>query len=363
MRQAKIGNQWVGDSHPCFITFEAGPTHSGLKSAIELATRAAESGANAIKFQVFDPDRLIHDKEQLFSYKILVDKDSGEAREVSEPLYELFKRRALTKSEWVKLSEHCKHLGLAFFATVGFEDELDFMVELGCDSIKIASSDVNHIPLLRAAGRSGVNVQLDTGSSDIGEIKEAVEILESEGCQSIIIHQCPSGYPARLESIYLKMIGTLRSTFERWPIAYSDHTPDMDMDIAALALGANLIEKTITSDRCIPSVEHMFSLEFSEMRNFIDRLRDIEKAMGDTFRPLSDEQKLARQKLRRSPYVNQTVKQDSLLRDIPVTFKRPGYGIDPGEWERLSESGARVSRDIEAGTIITLDCISNEGMH
>ena len=361
MRQTKVGQQWVGDLHPCFITFEAGPTHNGFESAKELATQAAKSGANAIKFQVFDPDRLIHDKEQLFSYKILVNKESGETQEKSETLYELFKRRALSKPEWKMLRDHCRRLGLAFCATIGFEDELDLMVELGCDSIKIASSDVNHFPLLRAAGRSGVNIQLDTGNSDIDEIKEAVEILESEGCQSIIIHQCPSGYPARLESIYLRMISTLRSTFERWPIAYSDHTPDMDMDIAALAVGANLIEKTITSDRCIPSVEHMFSLEFCEMRSFIERLRDVEKAMGTAFRTLSDEQKVSRQRLRRSPYVNEAVKQGSLLNDIPVTFKRPGYGLDPREWELLCKDGARISKDIEAGGIISVDHISDRG--
>ena len=172
---------------------------------------------------------------------------------------------------------------MAFFATVGFEEDLKLLVDLNCDSVKIASADVNHLPLIRKAAKTGMCIQLDTGSSTLGEIEEAVDTTLSEGNTRIIIHQCPSGYPARLQSINLKIIETLRQMFN-FPIAFSDHTPGGDMDIASIVLGANLIEKTITLDRTIRSVEHLFSLEPSDMNVFIKRIRDVEIAMGNNRR-------------------------------------------------------------------------------
>ena len=243
MRSVEFGSASVGDGSPCFIVFEAGPTHNGVESALRLVEEASAAGAQAIKFQIFNADDLVADKNQLFSYSILKDKNTGELEDISEPLYDILKRRQLSKAEWVRVKNHSDKYGLAFFATVGFESDLDLLRQLKCDSVKIASADVNHFPLLRLVARSGMSVQLDTGNADIDEITQAVNVLESEGCTDIIIHQCPSGYPAHLQSICLRMITTLRSVFPNYPIAYSDHTPEADMDIAAVALGANLIEK------------------------------------------------------------------------------------------------------------------------
>ena len=284
-----IGNRQVGDGYPCFITFEAGPTHNGLKSAIKLVSLAAEAGADAVKFQIFDPDLLVADRKQLFSYEVLVDRDTGETATVEESLYELLCRRCLQTEEWKKLKAHSDSLGLAFFATVAFESDIELLEELECDSIKIASADVNHFPLIRRAARTGMCLQLDTGNATLEEIESAVDVIKAEGNENIIIHQCPSGYPARLESINLNIIRTLKQMFP-YPVAYSDHTPGWDMDIAAVAIGANLVEKTITEDKTTRSVEHIMSLEPGEMKTFVKVIRDLEIAMGSNRRVLHEEE-------------------------------------------------------------------------
>ena len=352
MRSVDFGSASVGDASPCFIVFEAGPTHDVVETAMRLVDESATAGAQAIKFQIFNADDLVADKNQLFSYSILKNKETGELEEVSEPLYDILSRRQLTQDQWVKVKARADSYGLAFFATIGFESDLELLRELRCDSVKIASADVNHFPLLRLAARSGMSVQLDTGNADIDEISEAVNVLEAEGCTDIIIHQCPSGYPARLQSICLRMISTLRAAFPNYPIAYSDHTPEADMDIAAVALGANLIEKTITLDRCTRSVEHVFSLEPCDMKSFISRVRDVETALGVESRVLTLEQQESRRLLRRSPYLIQEAKAGTPISDLCVRFARPGTGITPPAWEQLVTSGAVLSVDLHADELL-----------
>ena len=319
----QFGTRRVGDGQPCFITYEAGPTHSGLDSAKRLASLAAEAKADAIKFQVLDPDRLVSDRKQLFTYEVLADRDSGARETVSEPLYDILCRRALNKDEWRTLKRHCDGLGLAFFATVGFEDEIELLEELNCDSIKIASADVNHTPLLRRAAKSGMCLQLDTGNATIGEIEAAVDLIRGEGNENIIIHHCPSGYPARLESINLNVIPTLKRMFP-YPVAYSDHTPGWDMDLAAVALGANLVEKTISEDRATRSVEHIMSIEPAEMTQFIAVIRDLEIAMGSPRRMMSPAEVEKRNANRRSVHLRRDLPAGSVLGSEDLEFRRHG---------------------------------------
>lgn len=346
-----FGKRRVGDGEPCFITFEAGPTHNGLESAKRLVTLAANARADAVKFQVLDPDRLVADKTQLFSYEILLDRDTGDTETVSEPLYDILCRRTLDQAEWRELKSHSDSLGMAFFATIGFEDEIELLEDLGCDSIKIASADVNHWPLIRRAAHTGMCIQLDTGNATIDEIKEAVDIVVCEGNENIIIHNCPSGYPARLESINLNLIRTLKHIFP-YPVAFSDHTPGWEMDIAAVAIGANLVEKTITEDRATRSVEHIMSLEPQEMKDFISKIREVEIAMGNGKRILHPAELEKRKAIRRSAFLTRHVTRGQLVREAEVEFRRPGFGIPPNEFEKhISRSFAR---DLAAGHMVEI---------
>lgn len=342
----KIRERFVGEDAPCYVTFEAGPTHSGLESAIELVYMAGAAGADAVKFQIFDPDRLVADKKFPFSYEILVNRETGEMRTITEPLYDILARRYLNPEEWKKVKAVTDELNLAFFATVGFEDDIALLQEMECDSIKIASSDVNHYSLIRQAAKTGMCIQLDTGSSTLGEIEKAVDVVLAEGNDKIIIHQCPSGYPARLESIHLHMIRTLKMMFP-FPVAFSDHTPGWDMDIAALAVGANMLEKTITKDRTTPSVEHVFSLENGQLTNFIRAVRDVETALGQPRRVLSKMELERRNKLRRSMFAKRDLRAGEALAEQDIEFRRPGDGLQPDFLDGVL--GKRLSADVAAG--------------
>jgi sialic acid synthase SpsE len=354
----QIGKREIGDHAPCFITFEAGPTHNGLESAKRLVKYASDAGGDAIKFQIFDPDALIADKALLYTYKILIDKQTGATEEITEPLHDIFVRRALTPSEWKELKAYSDELGLAFFATIGDEETLDLVTQLGVHSVKIASADVNHLPFIRQVARTGTCVQLDTGNATFGEIEVAVDVIRAEGNNNIIIHNCPSGYPARLESINLNMIPTLKKMFN-CPAAYSDHSPGFDMDIAAVALGANLVEKTITEDRTTRSVEHIMSLEPQDMKAFIQTIRDVEVAMGQTRRVLHDHEKKSRLNIRRSTILKEPIKQGQCLRDAQVVFKRPGYGIAPDQYETMLDHV--FTKDLPASHVLSShDLIKHE---
>jgi len=347
-----IEEREIGDDAPCYITFEIGPTHNGVESAKRLISHAADAGADAVKVQIFDPDRLVADKSQLFSYGVLKDRESGEIETVEEPLYDILKRRSLSNAEWREVKAYSDELGMAFFATVGFDEDVDLLDELGCHSIKIASADVNHFPLLRRVASTGMCVQLDTGMATLGEIEAAVDVIRSEGNESIIIHQCPSGYPARLESINLNIIPTLKRMFP-YPVAFSDHTPGAEMDVAAVALGANLVEKTITEDRMTRSVEHVMSLEPYEMRSFVQTIRDVEAGIGDSRRELHEEEKKKRDAVRRSVFLRGDAKAGQRLADCDVEFRRPGFGIAPDRYEELLNW--RFARDVTAGTMLAYD--------
>lgn len=351
----KLGNKIIGDGHPTFITFEAGPTHNGLESAKRLVGLAAEAGGDAVKFQIFDPDELVADKSLLYSYDILVNKETGETETISEPLYDIFVRRSLTESEWKELKAYADSLGLTFFATIGDEAGFELVKSIGCHSIKVASADVNYLPWLRKIAKLGVSIQLDTGNATFGEIEQAVDVIRAEGNDQIIIHNCPSGYPAHLDSINLNMLPNLKKTFN-CPVAYSDHSPGEVMDVAAIALGANLVEKTITEDRTTRSVEHIMSLEPQEMKAFVNTIRDVERAMGQPRRIMSVVEKQKRLNARRSVILDEDVKAGQTLGQTKVKFKRPGYGVSPDVYETMIDM--IFNKDLPKGNVISVHDLS-----
>jgi sialic acid synthase SpsE len=332
-----------------FIVFEAGPTHSGPESARRLIEVAAESGADAIKFQILDTDRLMGDKDVEITYKVL--GPTG-PEEVTERLDTILRRRELPADQWRELKRYADKCGITFFATVDYPETLALVRELGCHAVKVASGDLNHHAWLDQVGRAGMPVMIDTGSSTIGEVERAVEILTAAGNQDIIIHHCPSGYPARLDSINLRIITTLRQMFE-YPIAFSDHTPGWDMDIAAVALGATMVEKTLTLDRRTRSTEHVMSVEPAEARTFVQAIRDLEVALGRPRRIMSAEEARGKLKARRSLFAARGVRRGERLGPNDVEWRRPGTGIVPAEAQYAI--GRTVTRDVAAGTMISWD--------
>lgn len=345
----KICKKKIGFAQPCYIVFEAGPTHQGVESAIRLCLYAKKAGADAIKFQILDADRLVADREIPFEYKILAQRNPEKTKTKTEPLYDLLKRRCMQKSDWIRIKQYCDRIGIAFFATAAFPDEVEFLKSIRCHSIKIASADVNHFPLIRQAAKTGMCVQLDTGNSTLGEIEQAVDLLENSGNKNIIIHQCPSGYPARLDGINLRILSTLKTMFP-YPVAFSDHTPSWEMDVAAVALGANLVEKTITEDRMTPSIEHLFSVEPSEAKEFVEKIRSVEKALGNTRRKMHPEELMKRDRIRRSAHLDKNGRRGQKLKNLAVVFRRPGFGMTPNQFDQWQELTLR--KDLPAGHIL-----------
>ena len=324
----KIRDKLISDKSRCYITFEAGPTHLGYLSAKKLINQAAKAGADAIKFQILDPERLIQDKNQMFEFKILTHRKRKKTKTIKKKLYDLMKERSLKKTEWRKLRQYANKLDIAFFATIAFEDEIEFVKDIGCDSIKIASADLNYLSLIDKASKTKLPIQLDTGMSSIKEVEKAVKVIEKNKNNKIIIHHCPSGYPAGRNNINLNIIKTLKKKFKD-PIAFSDQSPGYDTDIAALAIGSNMLEKTITEDVTYPSVEHMMSIEKNEMKKFVSTVRFIEDAMGLYQRSLTKEEINKRDKIRRSLFLHRDVKKGEVLKKVPHFFARPGDGITP----------------------------------
>lgn len=308
------------------IVFEAGPTHDGFDTACTLIDVAVEAGADAIKFQTLDAERLVPDPDTMFTYKSLLNKETGETETVTESLQAILKRRELSVDEWRKIGTYCQSKGILFFSTASNKEELDLLHEIGVDCVKIASGDINYHHFLRQAATYPWSVQIDTGSATVAEVEQAVDVLERAGCSRIIINHCPSGYPARLDSINLRVIKTLKSMFP-YPVAFSDHTPGATMDIAAIALGADMIEKTITLDRLIRSPEHVMSLEPHEAAGFVKTIREVETGLGQPRRIMTAEEISVPPVVRRSVIAAVDIAAGDTISQDMLDYARPGDGI------------------------------------
>lgn len=347
MSSLEIGGRVIGTGEPTYVVLEAGPTHDGYETACKLVDVAAQAGADAVKFQVVDADALVPDRELQFSYEYLADRETGRTEHVSESLWEILKRREMSREEWRRLAAYCADKGISFFSTATSGSEMDFLSELGVGTIKICSGDITCHHLLRLAAGYDWAVQVDTGGATLAEVEQGIEVLEAAGCDRIIVNHCPSGYPARLESINLRVLTTLQQMYPDYPVAFSDHTPGADMDIAAVALGAHMIEKTITLDRTIRSPEHIMSLEPDEAAAFVRTLRGVESALGSPRRLMTVEERRSRLVARRSVYAGRDIALGQVIDQADVAYARPGDGI-PAERDGLV-LGRKAKRDIARG--------------
>lgn len=350
-RFVKLDNKFCGDFRQTFIVLEAGPTFSNFDEAMRMVLASKKSGADAIKFQIFDPDELVSDKKQLFEYEILISKSKNTTKKISEPLFDILSRRCLTKKQWTEIKNLCDKIGLSFFSTVGSEYDLRFLEKIGCASYKIASADVNYHHLIKKVSATNAVIQLDTGRASISEIEKSINLI-NENTNKYIIHHCPSGYPAKYESINLNIINTLRMSFE-CPIAFSDHSPDIDIDIAAITMGSNMIEKTITFNRLTPSVEHIFSIEINDISNFIKRIRNVEKSIGKYNKKIGKEENQSINKVRRSAFAKKNIDKSTALNYSNIIFRRPGNGIDPELFDKISNK-FKSNRKIRKGEMLRL---------
>lgn len=336
-----LGPKTLGLGHPVFIAFEVGPTIEGIGSALQLVDAVGVAEADAVKVQMLNPDTLMgHDAQVTYL--------DAEGYRHTESLREVLQRRVLTPDEWRIVKKRSDEAGLAFIATVDHPDTLGLAVELGAHALKVMSGDVNHVEWIREMARAGLPLMLDTGNATLGEVEVAVEAAMGEGIADLVIHQVPTGYPARLVSINLRMIETLRQMFPACSLGFSDHTIGRDMDIAAVALGVHMIEKTLTISRRTRGPEHGFSLEPQEAGAFVKAIRDVETALGMARRSLGAAERAGKVLSRRSAFVTEHLCAGATLTAEDIAWRRPGDGIEPREGPYLV--GRRLARDVSAGT-------------
>ena len=344
-----FGRKFVGGELPAYIVFEAGPTHDGLNTALKLVDVAVCAGADAIKFQIIDVEKIIPDPTVMFSYKVLLNKQTGEEEAVEESLKGILRRREMPLDDWRKVIKHCEKKGIEFFSTVTNFEEIDFLASMNVGSVKICSGDIDCTYLLRKAAQSPWTVQIDTGNARIGEVEQAIDVLEQAGCSNIIINHCPAGYPARLDGINLNVIKTLKQMFP-YPVAFSDHSPGQSMDIAAVSLGVDMLEKTITLDRTTRSPEHIMSLEPDDTIAFVKTIREIEQALGNTRRVVLPQERKNNSASRRSIVATADILEGTIISQEHLDYCRPGTGVSPDQDVYILNKKAR--RNILRGSQI-----------
>lgn len=278
-RLCSIDGKVIGDGHPVYLVAEAGATHTGLESAKKLVDIAVEAGFDAVKFQMVDADRLLSDKGQMFG---------------DRKLYDILKQRELNDEEWQKLSRYCEEKDIPFIVTVTYKDHADKFPHL-----KISSGDIDYYDLIEYAATQADTLQIDTGNAELWEVEKAVQIVEKYGIP-YILHHCPSGYPSTPEKENLRMIQTYKQVFG-CPVGYSVHCGFQEPIIAAIAMGANLVEIPIKEYSTVSiSPEARYAFLPDESKTLIFNLRNIEKSFGSPRRIMSEEERRNAMKNRRS---------------------------------------------------------------
>jgi len=333
--KVKIAGKVIGDGEPCYISLEPGATHIGIDSAKELLKAVAECGADAVKFQTFltgDADRMMGRKD------IMVDflTPRGKAR---ESVYEALKRRELSRKEWSELVNYSQKLGIAFITAPYFLETVDFIAEIGVDAIKVSKGDINNLMLVDYLSRKGIPVILD-GRERFEDVEKSVEICERNGNKQIIIMHCPAGYPAEYSGVHLSAIKTMRNIYS-YPIGFADHSVGGLIDYAAVALGVNMLEKTVTLNRATEHVEHFMSLEPQEFKEFVDNIRAIEQAIGN---PRVIFKSRVGHDARRSFVAKRAIQKGEEITPELLDFKRPeNAGISCSEFEKVIHKKAKTS--------------------
>lgn len=329
------------------IIAEAGVNHNGsLELAKQLVASAAAAGADLVKFQSFLTSKSIARNAPKAQYQ-------KETTGTAESQYEMVQKLELSRSAHEVLIEECRRHGIAFFSTAFDTDSFDMLVDLGLEQVKIPSGEITNLPLLRYMTRLGKPVILSTGMSGLGDIEAAIEAIEQAGTprERITVLHCTTEYPTPMEDVNLLAMVNMKSAFGV-QVGYSDHTPGIEVPIAAVALGATVIEKHFTLDRNMPGPDHQASLEPHELKAMVDAIRNIEKALGDGIKRPSASELKNKPIARKSIVASRDIKAGELFSPENLGTKRPGTGISPMRWDEVV--GRSASRDFLADELIEL---------
>ena len=329
------------------IIAEAGVNHNGdLRLAKQLIDAAADAGADLVKFQTFNADRQVTRAAKKAYYQT-------QTTDGNESQHEMLRRLELTEAMHIDLISHCATRSIGFLST-GFDIEsVDLLVSLGQDKFKIPSGEITNLPFLRHIGRLGKAVILSSGMATLGEIDEAIDALEHAGTlrSSMTVLHCTTEYPAPMNEVNLRAMQSIHAAFGL-AVGYSDHTPGIEVAIAAVALGATVIEKHFTLDRNLPGPDHLASLEPEELKAMVAAIRNIEIALGDGIKRLTPSETRNKPIARKSLVATRPIKTGEIFNAHNTTAKRPGTGISPMRWDEIM--GRPASRDFAQDEFIEL---------
>jgi len=328
-----------------FIIAEAGVNHNGsVDIAKKLIDVASKAGANAVKFQTFKATNLVSKNAPKAQYQ-------KQTTDKNETQFEMIKKLELDIDAHKELISYCKQKNIMFLSTPFDHDSIQLLNELGLEIFKIPSGEITNLPYLRHIGKLNKNIILSTGMANIGEIEDAIDILVKSGTKkkNITILHANTQYPTPLEDVNLKAMVTIGKTFDI-AYGYSDHTLGIEVDIAAVALGATIIEKHFTLDKTMQGPDHKASLEPHELKAMVSAIRNIELALGSGIKKPSKSEIPNKSIARKSIVAKIAIKKGEILTEKNITIKRPGNGISPMHWDEII--GTKASQDYNEDELI-----------
>lgn len=343
-------NRYIGENEPCFIIAEAGINHNGdIDIAKKMIDAAKDIGVDAIKFQTFKAEEFISDKDETYTYK-------SQGKEITESMYEMFKRYEFTKEEWIEIAEYCKQKDIIFFSTPQNPSDLDFLMSIvDLPVIKVGADDLTNVELMSYYASKGKPMIISAGMAYISEIEDAVEAIRKEENNDLVILHCVSSYPAQAEEVNLRKMNTIKQAFEV-VIGFSDHTIGTTASIGAVALGAKVIEKHFTLDKNMPGPDHWFSSDVDEIKKLVKDIRYIEKALGSSQVRPTEKEMQNRSVCRRSIVVKEEIQNGDILTRDKLEFKRPGNGLPPKFINYVI--GKTVKRNMLKNELLTIDDVN-----
>jgi len=341
----EINARKIGPAQPTFVIAEAGVNHNGeLSLAKQLVDIAVDAGADAVKFQTFRAAQLASSSATKADYQ-------KQTTSPAESQLEMLRRLELSEDGFREIQNHCRSRGIVFLSTAFDEHSVDFLAGLDVPVLKIPSGEITNTPLLEQVAAKGKPVILSTGMATLAEIDQAMRCLNHSGASQIALLQCVSEYPADVSSMNLRAMATLTDCFGV-PVGLSDHSLGIEVSIAAVALGASIIEKHFTSDKSLPGPDHSASLEPAELKMLVTAIRNVEAALGDGIKQPTPEELRNAAVVRRSLVAAVDLEAGSSLERSKVAFKRPGTGISVQLLPDLL--GRKLRRRVEAGAMLEL---------
>ena len=317
-------------SNRVFIIAEAGVNHNGdINLAKKLIDVAASAGANAVKFQTFKAQNLVSKNAQKASYQ-------KETTDKNESQFEMIKKLKLDENKHKELIAYCKQKNITFLSTPFDSDSIKLLDELGLSIFKIPSGEITNLPYLRQIGGLNKKIILSTGMANLGEVEAAIDVLVKSGTkrENISLLHANTQYPTPMEDVNLKAMITLKNAFGL-EVGYSDHTLGIEVDIAAVAMGAKIIEKHFTLDKSMPGPDHKASLEPDELAAMVEAIRNIELALGDGLKHFSKSESENIKIARKSIVAKCDIKKGEIFSEQNICVKRPGDGINPMRWDEV----------------------------